>query len=110
MEKNNILIAALQETKLTSNSKEKKTPNYTLVRKDRGTDKGGGVAFLVHKKLNFSLESTPAILDNDPHLESITISLPGINNNNNNNEIVHSTSETFTFPLRAAVDKVIIHH
>jgi hypothetical protein len=82
MEKNAILIAALQETKLTDKSKAKKTPNYTLVRKDRGTDKGGGVAFLVHKDLNFTLESTPAILDQDLHLESITIKISKAINNN----------------------------
>jgi hypothetical protein len=81
MEKNNILIAALQETKLTSKSKPKKTPNYTFVRKDRGVNKGGGVAFLIHKDVNFTLETTPASLEQDPHLESITISIPGTENN-----------------------------
>jgi hypothetical protein len=80
MEADNIPIAAIQETKLTKNSKPFKTPNYTLVRKDRGTNKGGGLAFLVHKDLNFSLEPTPNRLEQDPFLESMTISLPGADN------------------------------
>ena len=82
MEKDNTLIAAIQETKLTKDSKPPKTPNFTFVRKDRGFNKGGGLAFLVHKDVNFTIEPTPPILEQDPHLESITISIPGSNNNN----------------------------
>ena len=81
MEKNNIQVAAIQETKLTINSKPKKTPNYTLVRKDRGVNKGGGLAFLVHRDVNFTLEQEPAILEQDQHLESMTICIPGKENN-----------------------------
>ncbi len=80
MEKNDIKIGAIQETKLTGKSKTPKTPNYTFVRKDRGVNKGGGVAFLVHKDVNFNLEKTPAAIEQDPHLESLTISLPGKHN------------------------------
>ena len=76
--KNNIPVAALQETKLSDRSKLSKLPNYTLVRKDR-TNKGGGLAFMVHKDLNFNVEPTPAILEQDEFLESITIKIPGIN-------------------------------
>ena len=82
MEKKAVLIAAIQETKLNSKSKIKNTPNYTLVHRDREKDKGGGVAFLVHKDINFTLESTPPILDQDSHLESITISVSGVTINN----------------------------
>jgi hypothetical protein len=81
MEKNNILVAPIQETKLTEKSTLKKTPNYTFVRKDRGVNKGGGVAFLVHKDVNFTLEPTPVSLEQDPHIESLTISIPGEENN-----------------------------
>jgi hypothetical protein len=80
MEKKNIKIGAIQETKLTGKSKKIKTPNYTFVRKDRGTNKGGGLAFLVHKDVTFNLEKTPQILEQDPHMETLTISLPGKNN------------------------------
>ncbi len=79
MEKDNIPIAAIQETKMTKNSKQIKTPNYTFVRKDRGTNKGGGLAFLVHKDVKFSVEPTPPQLEQDPFLEVLTISIPGVN-------------------------------
>ena len=81
MEKRKILIGVLQETKLTSKSKLKKTNNYTLIRKDRGTNKGGGLAFLVHKDVSFNLEPTPQSHEADQHLESLTISLPSKDNN-----------------------------
>ena len=80
MEKHDIKIGAIQETKLTGKSKQLKTPNYTFVRKDRGVNKGGGLAFLVHKDVTFNLEKTPVDLEQDPHLESLTISLPARNN------------------------------
>ncbi len=80
MEKDNIPFAAIQETKLTKSSKPFKTPNHTLVRKDRGTNKGGGLAFLVHKDVKFSIEPTPIHLEQDPYLETMTISIPGVNN------------------------------
>ena len=77
MEYKKILIAAIQETKMTEKSKSINTPNYTFVRQDRGTDKGGGLAFLVHKDIHFTLEKTPTSLSQDPHLEALTISIPG---------------------------------
>ena len=76
LETEKILVAAIQETKLTSKSKVKKTPNYSLVRKDRGTNKGGGLAFLVHESIPFHQEKTPVNLDSDKHLESLTINIP----------------------------------
>ncbi len=79
MEESKTLIAAIQETKLTKLSKERKTPNYTLVRQDRGKDKGGGLAFLIHQKVSFNLEKTPARLSQDPHMETLTISIPSKN-------------------------------
>ena len=77
MEKSKTLIAAIQETKLTSKSKQLKTPNYTFVRQDRGVNKGGGLGFLVHKDVSFTLLKTPAILERDPHLETLSISITG---------------------------------
>ena len=76
MEQNNIMIAAIQETKLTDKSKPKNIKNYTMVRKDRGKDKGGGLAFLVHEDINFFSNTTPATLATDPFLESQTITIP----------------------------------
>ena len=43
MEENKVKIAALQETKLTEKSKMPNTGDYTLVRKDREINSGGGV-------------------------------------------------------------------
>ena len=77
MDKNNIKVAAVQETKLTSKSKHPKAKNYTFLRKDRGRDKGGGLAFLVHEDINFHEEDIPPSLANDPHLETLTINIPG---------------------------------
>ena len=77
MEKSKTLIAAVQETKLTSKSKQPTTPNYTFVRQYRGVNKGGGLGFLVHKDVSFTLLKTPPTLEQDPHLETLTISIPG---------------------------------
>ena len=77
MEKNNIHIAAIQETHLGEKSKQLDTRDYK--EKDRGK-KGGGLAFLVHKSIAFNELPEPNILKNDSHLESHTISIPGHNN------------------------------
>ena len=79
MAKHNIHIAAIQETKLTIKSHMRATPNYTLVRKDREKDKGGGLAFLVHNLVPFQKVSSPANLKNDQHIEELTISINGNN-------------------------------
>ena len=77
MEQKKLLVAAIQETKLTSKSKSLKTSNYTLIRQDRGVNKGGGLAFLIHKDITFTLEKTPPSLEQDQHLETMTISIQG---------------------------------
>ena len=81
MDKNNIKIAAIQETKLTDKSKPIKTPNYTMIRKDRGKDKGGGIAFLIQEDIIFNTVPTPVDLENDEHIETMTINIPGKNSN-----------------------------
>ena len=74
MELNNIHITVIQETKFTTKSKMKPTPNYTLVRRDRGEEiKGGGLAFLVHETVLFEKVTSPLSLSSDPHLEELTI-------------------------------------
>ena len=81
LEKHKTDVAVIQETKFTSKSKMKKTPNYRLVRKDRGGDiKGGGVAFLVHQDVPFQLVQSPNSLKDDDHLEELTIKLSSTNN------------------------------
>ena len=81
MEVDKILVAAIQETKLTSKSKPKSTPNYTFIRKDRIGKQGGGLAFLVHNSIIFQLEKTPQALTDDKHIESLTITIPCKGNN-----------------------------
>ena len=51
MKENDVKIAALQETKLSDKSKISDFSDYTLVRKDRKKDTGGGLAFLVNKTI-----------------------------------------------------------
>ena len=70
MEENKIKIAALQETKFTEKSKMANTADYTLVRKDRERNSGGGLAFLIHKTIQF--QKAPDHPE-DPHLESLGI-------------------------------------
>ena len=77
MRKKQIHIAAIQETKFTDKSKIKDIKDYTLVRKDRNTNKGGGLAFLVHQSIQFNLETTPPAINNDQHIEMLTINIPG---------------------------------
>ena len=68
LEQNNIHVAVLQETKYTSKSKQKPTPNYQLIRKDRGNNiKGGGLAFIIHDTVPFKIIHQTA--PKDDHLE-----------------------------------------
>ena len=74
--KNDIHVAAIQETKFTSKSNIKSTKPYTMVRKDRGKDiKGGGLAILVHESIPFQQVDSPATLTADKHIEELTISI-----------------------------------
>ena len=71
-------MLALQETKLTSKSKLKPIDNYTIVRKDRSTNKGGGLAFYIHKSITFNNITTPPPLETDNHLEELSININGL--------------------------------
>ena len=48
-----------------------------MVRKDRGRNTGGGLAFLVHQDINFDEIPSPITLNSDPHLECQTIAIQG---------------------------------
>ena len=78
IKKNNFACFAIQETKLTDKVKTPPTPGYNFVRKDRGRNKGGGLAFLIHETVNFNIKT--AILPNDPHIEELTVIIPGQTN------------------------------
>ena len=77
LNKNDIHIAAIQETKLTEKSKAPEIKNYTMLRKDRGTNKGGGLAFFIHDTVPFYKDKNPPNLSKDPHIEELTITIPG---------------------------------
>ena len=77
MQSNNILIAAIQETKLTAKSKLPNIKNFALIRSDRSTNKGGGVAFLVHDSVPFKIHASPDNITKDPHVEEISITING---------------------------------
>lgn len=66
MKDNNIKIAALQETKLNANSKIGELGNFTILRKDRQKDSGGGLAFLIDNSIKF--ETVP-VTANDEYTE-----------------------------------------
>ena len=72
MFKNNIKIAALQETKLNENVKTPEIPQFTPVRKDRERDKGGGLIFYIHESILF--EQLPNI-QVDPIFETLAIKI-----------------------------------
>ena len=73
MKEKNILIAALQETKLRPCDKTPNIPKYNFFRKDRKKDKGGGLAFLIHDSIQFQAFNPPA--SNDPYLEVLSVKI-----------------------------------
>ena len=76
LKQKNIHVAMLQETKLTSVSKNPTTPGYVLVRKDRGINKGGGLAFLVRNDLPFKeIKDSFNIPNNDKNTEVLSIAI-----------------------------------
>ena len=71
-----IKIIVIQETKLSDKSSPPAIPDFTLVRKDRSKDKGGGIATFVHKSILFSNNTD---LPADGHTESLGIKVGNIN-------------------------------
>ena len=53
--KHQLKIAVIQESKLNCNSSPPDIPNFTTVRKDRLSDKGGGLIIYIHKTLQFQM-------------------------------------------------------
>ena len=58
LNKHQIKVAALQETKLTSKSRIPSFQDYVLVRRDRPAGRGGGLAFLVHHSVRYTIIDT----------------------------------------------------
>ena len=73
LEINKVKVAVIQESKLSSKSKNHCIRNYTTVRKDRPHGHGGGLLVFIHKSITFSKQpSSPEALS-DPYLEELNI-------------------------------------
>ena len=75
---NNVNIAAIQDIKLTNNSKPLKSPGWSAVRLDRHKYKGGGLPMLIKDTIPF-VDNTAALPQSpDPHLEQqgFSITMP----------------------------------
>ena len=74
MDKKGILLAALQETKLSSKDPLSCSSSYNVLRQDREKNKGGGIAFLIHISVTFRPLDIPSN-STDDHLEIQGISV-----------------------------------
>ena len=73
LERNKVKVAVIQESKLTSKSKNPCIRNYTTVRKDRPHGHGGGLPVFIHESITFSKQPSSPETQSDPHLEELTI-------------------------------------
>ena len=70
----NILIACIQETKLTDTSSLPPFPNYAVLRKDRSQGRGGGLITLIHHSITYK-EVYPNFFPGDTTIESQAYSI-----------------------------------
>ena len=75
LEAHDIKVAAIQESKLTAQSRSPNIQNYTLVRQDRRQGPGGGLLIFIHNTVSFTRKPMSTTSKNDPHLEELTISI-----------------------------------
>ena len=71
LERHQVKVAVIPESKLTSNSRTPNIQNFTTVRKDCHRGQGGDLLTLIHKSINFSrrLDSPDTLAD--PNLEEL---------------------------------------
>ena len=74
LEKHNVKVAAIQESKLTSKSRKPCIKNFTTVRRDRPQGQGGGLLIFIHNSINFHQQPQSPETLSDLHLEELTIS------------------------------------
>ena len=75
LERQNVMVAVIQESKLSSNSRTLSIHNFTTVRKDRPQGQGGSLLTLIHKSINlFRRPESPENLT-EPHLEELAITV-----------------------------------
>ena len=75
LEAHNVKVAAIQESKLTAQSRSPNIQNYTLVRQDRRLGPGGSLLFFIHDSVSFTCKPLSTTSKNDSHLEELTISI-----------------------------------
>ncbi|KAM7356297.1 uncharacterized protein ACRADG_002101 [Cochliomyia hominivorax] len=68
MRQHNIVVAAVQETKLTTNSSLHCCIGYNVLRKDRTRSNGGGIAFIIHNTVQYRALSLD-LTSRDQYLE-----------------------------------------
>ena len=73
LERHNVKVAVIQESKLSSNSKTPNIQNFTTVRNDRRQGQGGGLLTLIHKSTNFSRKPEPSETLVESNWEELTI-------------------------------------
>ena len=73
MENNKVKETLIQESKLTSKSKNPCIQNYTTVRKDRPHGQGGGLLIFIHRSVTFSKQPSSEESLYDPHMEELSI-------------------------------------
>ena len=73
MEDNKVKVAVIQESKLTSKSKNPCIQNYITVRKDRPHGHGGGLLIFIHRYVTFSKQPPSAESLSHPHMEELSI-------------------------------------
>lgn len=83
MRKNGILVAAVQETKLTTKSTLYRKDNHTIIRKDRDRNMGGGVAFIIN---------LPAPSSTDHHIVQHGITIQSGNYSSGSSQYLHLPS------------------
>ena len=69
LERHNVKVAVIQESKLSSNSRTPNIQNFTTVKKDWHQGQGGGLLTLIHKSINFSRRPNSPETLAEPHLE-----------------------------------------
>jgi len=73
MARNNIKIAALQETKLRPTHRLQSSSSYNLLRSDRSRNYGGGLAFIIHRSVNYRPLSFSAHQDEFAEVQGIAV-------------------------------------
>ena len=77
LEAHNVKVAAIQDSRLTVQSRSPNIQKYTLVRQDRHLCPGGGLLFFIYIHTPVSLTRKPlsTTSKNDPYLVELTVSI-----------------------------------